>query len=125
MFYNFYRVSVMRPFWPFLFLLKRFDLGPYEQMKTVSRTFSLSRRYSQITCVRVVVDYAGWWFGVVWTEWTFIFPNNSAKYQFFYSSLSSNDPGNNGLFGIQFHPPTSNDDLCLPYYRWFVFYQYF
>ena len=36
------------------FLLKRFDLGTYEQTKTVLRTFSFSRRCLQKTCVRIV-----------------------------------------------------------------------
>ena len=30
--------------------------APYEQAKTASRTFSFSRRYSQKTCVRVVIS---------------------------------------------------------------------
>ena len=50
--------TVSRDFWPFFFCLKDSTWAPYEQAKTVSRTFSFSRRYSRKTCVRVVNKYA-------------------------------------------------------------------
>ena len=43
--------------WPFS-CLKYSSWAPYEQAKTVSRTFSFLRRYSRKSCVCVVVDYA-------------------------------------------------------------------
>ena len=40
----------------------------------------------------------GWWFGVVGTGWSSIFPkHHSVKCSFFYSSFSSNHPGAKSL----------------------------
>ena len=50
------------------FCLNDLTCAPYKQAKTVSGTFSFSRRYSRKTCVSVVNDYAN----TFWKLWRFL-----------------------------------------------------
>ena len=50
--------TVSRDFWPIFFCLKDSTWVPYEQAKTVSRTFSFLQRYSRKPCVSIVNNYA-------------------------------------------------------------------
>ena len=57
------------------------------------------------------IHFGGWWFGVVWTRWSFIF----LKHQFCQGSvlLLILFLKSSWCLICEFRPPSSSDDLCL------------